>query len=445
MSSSEYLEGDGRRERGPGGQEGGIRIGVMGGGIGGMALALACQRLGKGRICAEVFERDESFDARSQGYGLTMQQGIKVLNALQVDMQNVGVSSSCHFSFLPDGENIGCYGRDVRDLADIRCDGGAVEGREVAESRAEGDQKSKATEPLVCWKCKGTGQRLISRKKPDPAPCAVCSGVGAIPPRPACEYNVHLPRQKLRRMLMDGLLPGTVAWGHKFRSYEVVEGGCVRVDFEAGEHASRTFDVLVGCDGIYSGVRRQRLREERHEQKLNPLNVMVILGICHLRHPALDGKVFQTVDGETRIYCMPFDAADKPGEQQPTMWQMSYPIPPSYSSAGDSSDFKAEALRRCGGWHPPIPQLLEATSIENITGYPAYDRDVLEPERLREGGEGGGGPLARVTLLGDAVHPMRCVTIVGLIGLKSLSLVCFLFHTDQSAFANIYISRSQPF
>lgn len=43
----------------------------MGGGIGGLALAIALLKEG---IECEVFERDKSFGERSQGYGLTMQQ-----------------------------------------------------------------------------------------------------------------------------------------------------------------------------------------------------------------------------------------------------------------------------------------------------------------------------------------------------------------------------------
>jgi hypothetical protein len=51
-----------------------LTVGIMGGGIGGIALALACQRMGKGELHATVFEKDVSFNARSQGYGLTVQQ-----------------------------------------------------------------------------------------------------------------------------------------------------------------------------------------------------------------------------------------------------------------------------------------------------------------------------------------------------------------------------------
>ena len=47
------------------------QVGIVGGGIGGLALAIAL--LNKGIDCT-VFERDKSFGERSQGYGLTMQQ-----------------------------------------------------------------------------------------------------------------------------------------------------------------------------------------------------------------------------------------------------------------------------------------------------------------------------------------------------------------------------------
>ncbi len=62
-----------------------------------------------------------------------------------------------------------------------------------------------------------------------------------------------------------------------------------------------------------------------------------------------------------------------------------------------------EARRRCGLWHDPIPQLIDQTPVELITGYPCYDRDLLtkellygyEPTRFRG-----------ITLVGDAAHPM---------------------------------------
>jgi 2-polyprenyl-6-methoxyphenol hydroxylase-like FAD-dependent oxidoreductase len=66
-------------------------------------------------------------------------------------------------------------------------------------------------------------------------------------------------------------------------------------------------------------------------------------------------------------------------------------------SAKGAQALKAEARRRCP-WHEPIPQILAATQQELISGYPVYDRALLEAEMLAKGNN--------VTLLGDAAHPM---------------------------------------
>ena len=92
------------------------------------------------------------------------------------------------------------------------------------------------------------------------------------------------------------------------------------------------------------------------------------------------------------------------------MWQLSFPIDEIQAqelSHGPSA-LKTEALKRCGLWHDPIPSLLSQTSLELITGYPCYDRDVLDMTDFRTGCKAqetaDSDPF--VTLLGDAAHPM---------------------------------------
>jgi len=82
------------------------------------------------------------------------------------------------------------------------------------------------------------------------------------------------------------------------------------------------------------------------------------------------------------------------------MWQLSFPMPEAEAkalSAKGLSALKKEALLRCQ-WHDPIPQILAATQEAQISGYPVYDRALLEAELLQQG--------AQVTLIGDAAHPM---------------------------------------
>lgn len=126
----------------------------------------------------------------------------------------------------------------------------------------------------------------------------------------------------------------------------------------------------------------------------------MILGICPLDNlegvesPLLDSStVFQTANGHERIYMMPYSS-------DAVMWQLSFPMPEEEAQALSSQGaqaLKAEACRRTQ-WHDPIPQILAATMEQQVSGYPVYDRALLEPEWLEKG--------ARVTLIGDAAHPM---------------------------------------
>ena len=129
----------------------------------------------------------------------------------------------------------------------------------------------------------------------------------------------------------------------------------------------------------------------------------MILGICPLG--AIEGTegldrslldsatVFQTANGNERMYMMPY-ASDS------VMWQLSFPMSEKEAkalSAQGTHALKEEACRRCQ-WHDPIPQILAATLEAQVSGYPVYDRALLESELLEKG--------AQVTLIGDAAHPM---------------------------------------
>jgi salicylate hydroxylase len=128
------------------------------------------------------------------------------------------------------------------------------------------------------------------------------------------------------------------------------------------------------------------------------------LGICPLADieslsgalssPLLDGAtVFQTANGNERMYMMPYTVDS-------VMWQLSFPMSEEEAmalSARGTQALKEEAVRRCQ-WHDPIPQIIAATQQTQISGYPVYDRTLLEPELLAQE--------AHVTLIGDAAHPM---------------------------------------
>jgi hypothetical protein len=122
-----------------------------------------------------------------------------------------------------------------------------------------------------------------------------------------------------------------------------------------------------------------------------------------------DGRtVFQTSNGATRIFAMPFSA-------EAYMWQLSFPLDEASEgvalTASGGAGLKAEALRRCGGWHDEVTELLGATPEAEVTGYPVFDRTArLGPIFARQASSepacpSGAGDFP-VTLCGDAAHPM---------------------------------------
>ena len=126
----------------------------------------------------------------------------------------------------------------------------------------------------------------------------------------------------------------------------------------------------------------------------------MILGICPLKnlngleHDLLDSAtVFQTANGNERIYMMPYSSDS-------VMWQLSFPMPEDEAKAlsvQGVTALKEEACRRTQ-WHHPIPQILAATQVAQVSGYPVYDRELMTSELLEQAG--------KVTLIGDAAHPM---------------------------------------
>lgn len=310
-------------------------VAIIGGGIGGVALAVACLHR---RIPFTLYERDNHFDARSQGYGLTLQQASKAIEGLGIFALVNGVISTKHVVHTTDGKKIGEWGVRKWMQADIKT--------------------------------------------------------------PSKRSNVHIARQSLRLSLIEQLGGhDAVQWGHQLVDYKSSDVGGVALRFQVdGEIKKAKADLVVGADGIRSSVRSLLIGEEI--TPLRYLGCIVILGICSLStlegftNSLLDSAtVFQTANGNERIYIMPYTS-------DTVMWQLSFLMPEKEAkalSAQGPQALKKEACRRTQ-WHDPIPQILMATQEAQISGYPVYDRELLCTELLAKGGQ--------VTLIGDAAHPM---------------------------------------
>ena len=309
-------------------------VAIIGGGIGGVALAVACLHR---RIPFTLYERDISFDVRSQGYGLTLQQASKAINGLGITSLQEGVVSTRHLVHTTEGTVIGEWG-------------------------------------MRKW--------LGSDEKTSPR-----------------RTNVHIARQSLRLALLKQLGGhDAVQWGHQLIDLQETKDSVDLTFNVKGEITKAKANLVVGADGIRSAVRSFLISEET--SPLRYLNCIVILGICPLSaienidRSLLDSAtVFQTANGNERIYVMPF-ASDS------VMWQLSFPMSENEAKALSSKGaqaLKEEACRRTQ-WHNPIPQIMSATDEALVSGYPVYDRDLLKPEHLKNAG--------KMTLIGDAAHPM---------------------------------------
>ncbi len=297
-------------------------IAIVGGGIGGMALAVACLHR---KIPFTLYERDSSFDARSNGYGLTLQQASSAIKGLGIFDLKEGVVSTRHVMHSIDGNVIGEWG--MRKWMDLNEE------------------------------------------------------------KPVKKTNIHIARQALRLALLEQLGgPNKVHWGHQLVNFKGLKDNGVELNFKVnGALKNIKADFLVGADGIRSSVREILIGEDK--TPLRYLGCIVILGICPLEalkgfeNPLLDSaSVFQTANGKERIYIMPYSSDS-------VMWQMSFPIAEKEAkelSSKGAVALKKEACRRAQ-WHDPIPQILNATLESKISGYPVYDRDLLKMELLEQG------------------------------------------------------------
>lgn len=299
-------------------------IAIIGCGIGGAALAVACLHRG---IPFTLYERDTSFNSRSQGYGLTLQQASKAIQGLGIFSLDRGLTSTKHVVFNQEGKIIDEWG-------------------------------------LRKWNV-------------------------PFEEKPSKRRNIHIARETLRSMLLQNLVTSkALKWNHTLANLSNNNDGTVDLTFQVGGNQEIVrADLVVGADGIRSQVRELTIGE--HETPLVYLGCIVLLGICPLKllddrtSPLLDSAtVFQTLNGHERIYMMPYDA-------DTIMWQLSFPLSETEAKELSSRGAKAmkdEAFKRLSTWHDPIPAILMQTLESDITGYPVYDRKLFDPSTLHKKG-----------------------------------------------------------
>lgn len=306
---------------------------IVGSGVAGLSAALSLQSCG---FRVKVFERDFDFVDRKQGYGLTLTYStngpLSKLGVLDECIAN-NCPSHCHYVFSPSGDVLGYYGRELKS---------ATEKPQTEQGGNRG--------------------------------------------------NLRIPRQDLRMMLMQKLQPNTIQWGYSVDDYTEYND-CVAVQFRrhfSDNSPVETVEVkslvVVGADGIRSKLRH--LRDMRHFQRvpesltsspatmspIHYLGVAVIIGLSSASHAHIDQRGFYVVDGENRMFTMPYvaphsstheDTPEAGSSTGQTMWQLSFSglseVEATALRKATPEAILSEALRRTAGWFAPVADMIKAT------------------------------------------------------------------------------------
>ncbi|MET0622200.1 MAG: FAD-dependent monooxygenase, partial [Pyrinomonadaceae bacterium] len=194
---------------------------------------------------------------------------------------------------------------------------------------------------------------------------------------------VALRRADLQTVLRAALPADSLHLGETFEEFKEFAdgGGEVVARFEGG--AEVVCDVLVGADGLHSRVRSQVLGASEPVYR----GYSVWRGVTRLAGaPLADGTALE-VYGEGRRFGVGPLGLGRTG------WWATANEPEGTTEP--PAEHASKLSRLFAGWCAPVTELIEATPSESILRNAAYDR----PAAVRWGA-------GRVTLLGDAIHPM---------------------------------------
>jgi 2-polyprenyl-6-methoxyphenol hydroxylase-like FAD-dependent oxidoreductase len=198
----------------------------------------------------------------------------------------------------------------------------------------------------------------------------------------SAQQTYRVQRDHLQSVLADSLPTDRVHYGFQALGYETLEGQC-RVIFTGGRHIDG--DVVVGCDGVDSALRRQLVGDSPHFLGLSAITGDAALS---LDDPLLTGGYFMTLgDNGDSFFCY----------TQPGGVHFSYTshVEPSTLETTSQPELLSQIQAATADWHPLVRPIAAAADPDSIKPRGYYDRDPTK--HVRDG---------NVWLIGDAAHPM---------------------------------------
>ena len=288
----------------------GLTVGIAGGGIAGLTLAVALQSAG-----VDVIVLERQAEIRDAGAGISLwPNALAALDAVDL------------------GDAVRSLGRSLAAGGERRLDGRA------AVTFSKRSFEAALGEGLVC-----------------------------------------VDRGQLVRALADRLRPGTVRTGWSLAGYEV-HGAGVRIRSSSGEETN--VDALVGADGINSAVVGQMSGPLRSSYS----GYVAWRGIAETGGDPAGDEMWACLARGHEVGWLPVDA-------NRTYWFVTAWLPEDHQFPDGEGPYLNETF---GNWPKPIPDLLAATPPDRLVWNNITDRAM--PQAWSHG---------RVTVVGDAAHPMR--------------------------------------